>query len=141
MLAHCVAGRTLQMARIVSAKFDDALRSTGITAHQLTLLSMVAKRKSTTPRDMIPFLKMDQSTLSRNLSRLIDKKLLAAKPDKDDARTQRITLTPQGRKIWRQAYAGWNQAQQWAEETFGKEDMAELRRIAEKLNPVLPKSS
>lgn len=140
MLARCVAGRTLQMARIISARFDEALRPFGITAHQLTLLSMVAVRKSTTPREMIPFLKMDQSTLSRNLARLIDKGLLRSEPGEDDARTHRITLTRQGRGTWREAYAGWKEAQEWAEDAFGKQDMTELRNIADRLNPMLPRS-
>lgn len=140
MLAHCVAGRTLQMARMVSARFDDALRPYGITAHQLTLLSMVAKRKSVTPREMIPFLKMDQSTLSRNLARLIDKGLLQSIPDKDDARSHRISLSDQGRTTWRKAYAGWKDAQAWAVDAFGRKDMAELRDIADRLNPMLPKA-
>ena len=138
MLGLCVAGRTLQMARIVSARYDEALRPYDITAHQLTLMSIVAKRKSVSPRDMIPFLKMDQSTLSRNLSRLVDKGLLRSEPDRSDARTQVISLTPEGRKTWRRAYAGWREAQEWALQAFGDGDMRELRRIAEKLNPMLP---
>ncbi len=138
MLAHCVSGRTLQMARIVSARFDEALRPYGITAHQMTLLSMIALRGSFTAREMIPFLKMDQSTLSRNLARLETRGLLKSQPDKEDARSQRISLTPSGRKTWRAANAGWRDAQDWARDAFGEEDMAELRRIAERLNPMLP---
>ena len=86
ILTHCVAGRTHQIARIVSARYDSALEAHGLTSHQLTLLSMICMMQPVAPASMLPYLKMDQSTLSRNLDRLVNKGWLEAVADDNDRR-------------------------------------------------------
>ncbi len=138
MLTQCVAGRTLQVARIVSAKYDQALAPYGITAHQLTLLSMVARRQPVAPRDLLPFLKMDQSTLSRNLDRMQAKGWIRFSSDPDDARSRLASLTAEGEQIFFEAVEGWREAQAWALEELGEHGVADIKSVAQSLNPQLP---
>lgn len=138
MLEQCVAGRTLQVARIVSAKFDQALKEYGLTSNQLTLLCLVATLEPVRPRDMLPYLKMEQSTLSRNLDRLVDRGLLERREDEADSRSVRMALTKAGSQKLRSARAGWDCAQEWAEEALGRAGIEEIAVTARRLNPLMP---
>ncbi|NVE93529.1 MarR family winged helix-turn-helix transcriptional regulator [Altererythrobacter lutimaris] len=138
ILAHCVAGRTLQIARIIGAHYDKALAETGVTPQQLTLLSMICKMGSPSASAMLPFLKMDQSTLSRNLERMVAKGWLEASPSEQDARVRCYSTTSQGEAAMVEAHAAWQHAQSWAEEALGTSGINGLKSIAHHLNPLLP---
>lgn len=138
ILSHCIAGRTHQIARIISARYDSALAAAGLTSHQLTLLSMICKMQPVQPKDMLPFLKMDQSTLSRNLERMADKGWLSSVRNDEDKRLKQFALTPAGETKLREGHECWTTAQQGAAESLGEESFRGLKEIANALNPLLP---
>lgn len=138
MLRGCVAGRTHQIARIVSAHYDNALREHGVTSNQLTLLCLVAMLQPVRPADMLGYLQMEQSTLSRNVERLAKKGWLRRIPHEDDARSIRFELTHEGKAKLKTAYAGWEDAQRWAQQALGDEGIEHLELTANRLNPLMP---
>lgn len=139
ILGQCLAGRTLQIARIVSARYDRALSQHGLTAHQLTLLSMIALRQPIAARDMLPYLKMEQSTLSRNLERMAARGWLAFSPDETDSRTRLAQLTAAGQHTLRSAHQSWRETQSWARLEFGQDGAEAIIALAHALNPLLPR--
>lgn len=139
MLTQCVAGRTHQIARIVSARYDQAMKPYGLTSNQMTLLCLVALLQPTTSSSMLPYLKMEQSTLSRNLERLVAKEWLERSPGKDDSRTTCLSLTAAGSAKLREGRAGWDKAQAWAAEALGDASIVGLNETAHRLNPLMPK--
>lgn len=138
MLSECVAGRTHQIARIVSAEYDKALKEFELTANQLTLLCMTALMQPVRAQDMLPYLKMEQSTLSRSLDRLVAKGWLARQPDPEDSRAVRVALTAQGSEKLHAAQEGWQQAQDWAIKALGAEGIDGFHQTAHRLNPLMP---
>lgn len=138
ILNECLAGRTLQIARIVSAQFERALRPAGITPHQLTLLSMICKRPKSAARDLLPYLEMDQSTLSRNLERMAEKGLLESSFDPEDRRMKLYEVSSAGKSAIKSAHSHWLCAQEWAREQFGDAGAQHVRGLAARLNPLLP---
>ncbi|MHA7819518.1 MAG: MarR family winged helix-turn-helix transcriptional regulator [Erythrobacter sp.] len=138
MLMQCVAGRTHQVARIVSARYDQALKEFGLTSNQLTLLCLVATLEPVRPSDMLPYLRMEQSTLSRNLERLVDRGLLERREDEADSRSVQMVLTKAGSQTLRAARDGWDRAQEWAVEALGQSGVEELSLTARRLNPLMP---
>ena len=84
---------------------------------------------------------MEQSTLSRNLDRMVDKGWLAKMPDPGDARTTSLELTPEGTAKLHDARAGWDDAQAWALDAFGTGGVLALDRSAHRLNPLMPRGS
>ena len=138
ILSHCVAGRTLQVARIVASRYEKALAETGVTPQQLTLLSMICKMGSPNASALLPYLKMDQSTLSRNLERMVAKGWLQTTPGEQDSRVRSYAITAQGEQTLTNAHAAWQQAQAWAQEALGSNGIASLKSIAHDLNPLLP---
>lgn len=138
ILAQCVAGRTLQIARVVASHYEQALSSSGVTPQQLTLLSMICKMGSASASAMLPYLKMDQSTLSRNLDRMVGKGWLDSLADETDGRRREYRITAAGTTALKDAHAAWREAQVWAQEALGTSGTEGLKNIAHSLNPLLP---
>lgn len=132
---NCLVGRVRQISRILTAHFDEELRSVGITANQLTILSTIAVLEQATPTELQPYLQMELSTLSRNLKRMVVQEWLATIPG-EDRRSHSLIVAPRGFRVLEDAAAGWERAHQWAQQRLG--DGNELRRLAKRLNPLLP---
>jgi len=77
-------------------------------------------------------LRLDASTLSRNVERLRARGWLEVVPG-EDARTQPFRLTAQGRRVLERAVPAWEQAQQQAEELLGEDGVALLTKTASKM--------
>ena len=138
ILVNCIGGRTLQIARIVSSRFDNHLSAHGLTAQQLTLLCVISSLQPVRPRDILPFLKMEQSTLSRNLDRLVDNGWIEIAADDNDQRTKLVTLTGAGVTKIGQAHGAWQAAQRELGEAMGLEGVEQIKAIAQAFNPLLP---
>lgn len=138
ILNNCVAGRVRQISRVVTARYDDELRPFGITANQVTVLSVVAALEQSTPTEMQPYLMMDASTISRNVQRMIANRWLALIPS-DDRRSHYLVVAPAGAELLRAIRPAWQRAQAWAAETFDASGIASVRRIATLANPRIPR--
>jgi DNA-binding MarR family transcriptional regulator len=137
IIDHCVAGRVRQISRVVTARYDDELREVGITANQLTILAVVTVLEKTTPSAMRPYLLMDESTLSRNLRRMIENHWLAVLPG-EDRRSHYLIVAPEGRRTLERAHPAWERAHAWAVATFGAAGESAVRAIAHRVNPLIP---
>lgn len=133
----CMAGRIRQIARVVTARYDTELREYGITANQVTILSVIAVLGKVSPRDLEPYLQMDGSTISRNLSRMLSKHWLAKIPA-EDRRSHYLVVAPDGFDIFRRVRPAWQRAQEWAEDLFGESGVHSVRDIAARVNPEIP---
>lgn len=118
--AQCLAMRSRRMARSVSRVYDDALRPVGISTAQLGLLVVIQRRGGVSPAVLGRTLDIEKSTLSRNLRRLRDARLIH---EPAEAAGKRLTLTAAGRRAIVAAYPLWREAQRSAHRILG-EDLA-----------------
>lgn len=118
--AECLAMRSRRLARSVSRIYDDALRPLRISAAQLGLLVVIERRGPVSPAVIGRTLDIEKSTLSRNVRRLRDARLVreAVEPG-----GKRLTLTAEGRRALVAAYPLWRGAQRSAWGALG-EDLA-----------------
>src|SRR6476469_3419941 len=65
--AECLAVRVRALNRAVTALYDEALRPHGLRVGQLNLLVAVARMGTARPGDLCRFLRMEKSTLSRDV--------------------------------------------------------------------------
>ena len=70
--ADCLSVRVRLLSRTITAIYDDALRPLGLTAGQLNVLVVIAKRGPISPGEIARRLNMEKSTVSRNLARMRD---------------------------------------------------------------------
>ena len=115
----CLATSVRLIDRVIASAYDDALRPLGVRSTQVTMLVTVAGLNAPTARDLVGALRMDQTTVSRNLDRLDDLGLIAREEDPEDARAARLALTNEGRQILREALPIWKAGQQKIRDAIG----------------------
>jgi len=108
---HCIARRVRQQARVISRIYDEQLRPHGVNASQVNMLVALALLGEVQPAQLARQLQLEKSTLSRNLARMQKRGWIRVETSDDDARRQRVSLTPAGRTTLRAAHPAWQAAQ------------------------------
>lgn len=94
-LKDCLALRLRYINRIVTAMYDDALRTLGVTINQINILAAIANLGHATSSHLTDQLRMDASTLSRNLDRMAKRGWIV----RNEGRSKR-------RQVWRMNDSG-----------------------------------
>ncbi|MBP1628960.1 MAG: DNA-binding transcriptional repressor MarR [Holophagaceae bacterium] len=132
MARKCIVGRMRLMNRVITGLYDSALRPLGVKASQFNILVVTGQLGLARPAEVCSILRLDTSTLSRNVERMRTQGWLEIVPA-EDARAQPFRLTEQGRLLLEQCAPAWERAQQGAEELLGEEGMTLLDKLARKL--------
>src|SRR5262252_6335562 len=106
----CYCASLRRAARAVSQRYDAALRDTGLTITQFTLLTALTEAPQARVNDLAQALAMDQSTLSRTLP-LMARAGLVERARGADLRESHWSLTARGRERRRRALPHWQAAQ------------------------------
>src|SRR6266536_2842257 len=80
---NCVAVRLRLLNRVITNLYDDALRPLGLKVSQMNILVVAARLGVASPSQVCRILKMDLSTLSRNLERLRARGWIESVTEKD----------------------------------------------------------
>lgn len=107
---ECISWRVRHLGRVVGRIYDDALRTHGVTAAQVGLLTAIELSGPVHPGTLGKILGSEKSTVSRNLRALIDREWVqasdaAAEPGK------LLELAPAGKALLVEIYPAWEQAQ------------------------------
>ncbi len=131
--ANCLCFNLRKAAPALTQTYDAALKPAGITAPQFAHLSALAKLGPVSLSDLAAALRMDRTTLTRNLKPL-QRDGLVASAEGDDRRVRLLTLTAAGRIRLTDAEPLWSAIQFKVAGTFGQEPadtlLAELNRIS-----------
>src|SRR3954449_13006583 len=117
---ECLAVRVRTLNRAVSALYDDALRPHGLRVGQLNLIVAVARMGTARPGDLCRILRMDKSTLSRDVEVMRRNGWLEV-DDSADARARPLRLSGQGHALLETIVPVWRQAQEKAGALMGGE--------------------
>jgi DNA-binding MarR family transcriptional regulator len=131
IVRDCIAVRMRLLNRVITNLYDDALRPLGLKTSQLNILTATAKLGLARPTEVCEILRLDTSTLSRNVERMRAKGWLEIVPDQD-ARAQPFRLTAQGRRLLEKAFPAWQHGQHRAVELLGREGVAWLDKAVKK---------
>jgi DNA-binding MarR family transcriptional regulator len=131
----CAASRARKLSRTLTVVYDSALRSLGIRSSQLTILAAVGAHDERSPGDLETSLNMDQSTISRNVSRMCAKGWLATVPS-GNGRGHHVIITPKGRRLLVEAIPLWREAQDRARLMLGEQGLAALAELVDDLPTV-----
>ena len=132
--AECVAVRLRMINRVVTNIYDDALRPFGLKVSQMNILVAAAKMGTVRPTDLGEVLHLDTSTLSRNLDRMKARGWLEVVSDDQDARSQPIRLTRQGRTLLDRAAAAWEPVQEKVTRLLGEAVVDHLHEAAKRIS-------
>ncbi|CAM2155853.1 DNA-binding MarR family transcriptional regulator [Pararobbsia alpina] len=129
----CLLTRTRQISRVMTAIYDDALRSIDINATQFSLLVLISELGPLSRSDLGRKNHHDRSTLSRNLQPLIMRGWVSEVAADEDRRRRLLHVTEQGQALLRDATPAWVSAQAKARAVLGERGANELMSIASDL--------
>jgi len=102
----CIASRMRLLNRLVTGIYDNALRQHGLRIAQMNVLVATASRGPLRASEICRLLKLEKSTLSRDLERLVDRGWLVRSP--------KLEITPAGLELLTACLPAWRKAQREA---------------------------
>ena len=132
----CTNFKLRQLMRRVGQLYDAGLAQAGLRTTQYSLLSHVVKLAPVRPVDLARAMKMDASTLTRNLRPLVDAGwvTLDAGPD---ARSRFVNATAAGRAKRQEAQRRWRVAQESLNRRLGNARVLALHALVDECQDLL----
>jgi DNA-binding MarR family transcriptional regulator len=124
----CTNLQLRQLMRRVAQLYDAELAKAGLKTTQYSLLSTVLALGTSRPADLATAMKMDASTLTRNLKPLIAAGWLRLEPG-PDGRSRSVVLTAAGLAKRTEAKQRWKAAQLRLNDTLGEERVVALHAL------------
>ena len=106
----CTNLKLRELSRVVTRHYDAYVAPTGLKNSQYSLLSHVVLLGPLRPGELAARMKLDASTLTRNLQPLIAAGWVEQGP-REDARSRSVVATEAGRAKRAEAQRAWKQAQ------------------------------
>ena len=128
---ECLAVRVRTLNRAVTALYDDVLRPHGLRVGQLNLLVAVARMGTARQGDLCRLLRMDKSTLSRDVEVLRRNGWLEV-DDSGGGRARPLRLTAAGGALLEAVMPAWRRAQQRAKELIGGDASVVLGQVVDR---------
>lgn len=124
----CTNLKLRQLSRAVSRHYDAYVTPVGLKGTQYSLLSHIVLSGPIRPSDLAQRLKLDASTLTRNLQPLVAQGWVVQGPG-DDARSRAIVATVAGQAVRAEAQRAWKAAQLALNARLGASRVAALHAL------------
>ena len=124
----CTNFKVRQLMRRVAQHFDAEVGKSGLKGTQYSLLSHVTKLDPIRPVDLAALMRVDASTLSRNLRPLVAAGWITLEAGAD-ARSRLIHATEAGREKRHEAQRRWRVAQEGVNAVLGPERVIALHAL------------
>lgn len=135
----CTNMKLRQLLRRVAQHYDAEVGKTGLKTTQYSLLSHVFKLGPLRPGDLARAMKVDASTLTRNLKPLIAAGWLTLEAG-SDGRSRLVGITDSGREKRAEAQRRWRVAQEGINQMLGVDQVLALHALIdeslERLSPL-----
>ena len=132
----CTNLKLRQLSRSVSRHYDAYVSATGLKNTQYSLLSHVQLLGPVRPSDLAARMRLDLSTLSRNLQPLVALGWVSIGPG-EDARSRLVEVTDAGRAKRSEGQRAWKQAQLALNARLGAERVAALHAMLDECLAVM----
>src|SRR6476469_3101264 len=123
----CLCLHVQRAARALARRFDEALRSLGLTNGQFSLLMSLNRPAPPAMADVASLLAMDRTTLTAALKPLERRELVTVSFDSTDRRSRLIALTPKGMRSLARAVPIWKRTHEEIEDLLPDGDPNRLR--------------
>lgn len=124
----CTNLKLRQLNRLVTRHYDSYVADLGLKNTQYSLLSHVVRLGPIRPGELARLMRMDASTLTRNLQPLVSQGLVTVGAG-PDARSRLVEATAAGTEKRGEAQRAWKLAQLAVNERLGNERVHELHAL------------
>jgi len=140
----CVNGKLRKLHRLINSAYMKNLKPFGLRGSMLSILFIIGKRPGVNQKTIadtliLDTLILDQSTMSRDLKKLIDNQWVIKKRGKD-SRHKELKLTDEGIQLLENVTPVWKRMHHTVEEILGKHNIQQIdlitAAIRENLNEI-----
>lgn len=115
--------------RVMSQIYDGYLTQCGLKTSQYSILRSIYLLRQTTNKELQDILVLDQTTLTRGLTPLIRDGYITVQPGVD-RRQKNLSLSVEGKTLFKRAEALWQEAQQYASLRLGEQVKEQLLALS-----------
>lgn len=127
----CYNLKLRQADRVLTNYYDDALRETGITVAQFSILRALTYLQQPSQKALQEVLVLQQTTLTRNLKPLIRDGYISTVASPEDKRVTLVSLTSSGKALFKTAKRHWDRVQKQVEEHLGPDLTRQLLTLTD----------
>lgn len=131
--AECIAVRVRLINRVITNLYDRAFRQFDIKINQASILVFLTVHNGSSPGDVGKGLKMEKSTVSRNVERMRKKGWVEIEVG-DDGPSQVIRVTGKGSDLLAAIHGEWTKAQEAARGLLGEEGVRSVQALYDTLS-------
>lgn len=131
---HCTCALIRRSARQITQTYDAALKDTGLRITQYSILANLYRQKSLSITELANAMVIDRTTLTRNL-RPLQRDGLVELSDGPDKRSRALTLTDEGRNLFKTARPLWRKTERKVRQGIDSEELARLRQLLAQVAP------
>lgn len=136
-ICHCTNMR--QISRKITNIYDEFLKPSNLNVTQYSLLSNLKRVQPIKMNDFSKVVKLDRTTLVRNLKPLINLSLIEIKSI-DKSKAQLLELSQKGIELQNEGYKYWQKAQEYIEQTINHAELEIFYTIVKKMQSLeIPK--
>jgi MarR family transcriptional regulator for hemolysin len=128
----CMAQTIRRADRVVSQMYNEYLAPLGLRATQFSVLRVLDIKGTTTASQIREVLVMDQTTISRTLKPLVRDGYVTVAQGAT-RREKSLSLSKEGKKLYRQALGPWQEAQKMFKKKLGKGQDAVLIELSRRV--------
>ena len=121
----CIDVRTA--AQRLTAIYDQAMVSSGVSVNQFSLLHLIYSLEGPTLKALASVSGLDRSTLGRNM-RVMEKLGFVTMHIGDDARVRNVRMTPKGKGAFKLAVPLWREVQSSLAKKIGPAQRAQFKQ-------------
>lgn len=133
----CNCTNVRRASRAITQFYDGLLAPSGLKIAQYSLLNHIKRLGPLTMNELSKAIRLDRTTLVRNLKPLETEGLVAIASEKH-SQARQLNITEKGLKKIEAAIPYWNQAQQYLEELLGEEELQVLTKALLKIESLVP---
>ncbi|MBF7071289.1 MarR family winged helix-turn-helix transcriptional regulator [Aliarcobacter butzleri] len=136
-ICHCTNMR--QISRKVTNIYDEFLKPSNLNVTQYSLISNLKRVQPIKMNDFSKVVKLDRTTLVRNLKPLINLSLIEIRSI-DKSKAQLLELSQKGIELQNEGYKYWQKAQEYIEQTINHAELEIFYTIVKKMESLeIPK--
>ena len=119
MPTRCLCATVRRASRLLTRRYEDALRPAGMSTSQFELMITLRTAGASNQSSLARLVETDQTTLSRNLKLLLQRRWIETLEDGHDGRRRTYRPTMLGLSVLQEAQRCWRQAQEEMERRLG----------------------
>ncbi len=125
---HCINAKIRRLHRMLDAVYQSKIKPFGLRGSMLSILFIIGKNKGVNQKTIADLLVLDQSTMSRDLKKLVAKGWVAIHKGADPRHSE-LEITRKGYQLLEEVTPVWEQTHREVEALIGQFSIQQIDNI------------